>query len=371
MKKSRILLTALLAVLALSGAVLAAGGDSGDPLISLDYLQSIFLPKADAQIDSRLDAADSAAYSAAEEGWRATLAAAEANAGAQRADVFTEAQLKQGDLLTGPTGLQVVVLAGSVSVQFSSGTVIDVTSGSEVKSGAVLTANHRCLVAEDTTACFSTAGKTAVLRYCGPYVLSPSATTDYPAMASALKALGLFRGSDSGYAQGFDLEKTPTRMEALIMLIRLLGEENEALACTASQPFTDVPAWANAYAAYAYSMGYSNGVSAASFGTTAPASAEMYVEFLLRALRYSSTAQLDITDAPERAERAGVLTSGEVRALRAGSFLRADVVYLSYYALEMDRSGGGTLSDALIARGVFTSESYRAARAAVTSPRIG
>ena len=244
------------------------------------------------------------------------------------------------------------------------------TGGSEIKSGAQLSANHRYLVAEDTTARFAVSGKSAVLNYCGLYVLSPSAATDYPAMAGALRALGLFRGSDTGYGSGFDLGKEPTRMEALIMLIRLLGEEDAALRCTASHPFTDVPGWANAYAAYAYSMGYSNGMSAATFGTTTAASAEMYTEFLLRALRYSSTAQIDITDAPERAYFAGVLTAGEVSALRTGTFLRADVVYLSYYALETNQSGGGALSDALIARGVFTADAYRASRAAVTSERI-
>ena len=61
--------------------------------------------------------------------------------GAQRADVFTESRLKQGDILSGTTGLQVIVLAGSVNVQFSSGAVVDVTTGSEVKSGAALAEN--------------------------------------------------------------------------------------------------------------------------------------------------------------------------------------------------------------------------------------
>lgn len=107
------------------------------------------------------------------------------------------------------------------------------------------------------------------------------------------------------------------------------------------------------------------------FGTTMSASAEMYTEFLLRALRYSSTAQTDISNAPERAYFAGVLTSSEVSALRASAFLRADVVYLSYYALETNVNGGGTLSDVLIARGVFSDAAYRASRAMVTSARIG
>ena len=146
---------------------------------------------------------------------------------------------------------------------------------------------------------------------------------------------------------------------------------SEALTCTAYQPFTDVPDWALPYAAYAYSKGYTNGVSPTTFGTTMSASAEMYTEFLLRALRYSSTAQSDISNAPERAYFAGVLTAGEGSALRASAFLRADVVYLSYYALETNVSGGSKLSDTLIARGVFSDAAYRASRAMVNSARIG
>ena len=274
-------------------------------------------------------------------------------------------------MLSGPTGLQVIVFAGNVNVQFSSSAVIDVTTGSEVSSGASLAENHRYLVAEDTTALFAVTGKTAVLSYCGLYSLSPAPSVDYPAMAAALKTISLFRGSDTGYGEGFDLEKAPTRMEALIMLIRLLGEESEALTCTAYQPFADVPDWAEPYAAYAYAKGYTNGVEPTMFGTTMSASAEMYTEFLLRALRYRSTAQTDISNAPERAYFAGVLTSGEVSALRASAFLRADVVYLSYYALETNVNGGGALSDVLIARGVFSDAAYRTSRAMVTSARIG
>ena len=366
MKRPIALLASLLAVTVLATAATAAGGDSSDPLISLNYLQTTFTTKATSSIDAALDKSDQAAYAKAEAALRSTIAAAEANVGAQRADVFTESRLKQGDILSGTTGLQVIVLAGSVNVQFSSGAVVDVTTGS-----AALAENHRYLVAEDTTALFTVTGKTAVVNYCGFYSIASSSSVDYPAMAASLKTLTLFRGSDTGYGEGFDLEKTPTRMEALIMLIRLLGEESEALTCTAYQPFTDVPDWALPYAAYAYSKGYTNGVGPTTFGTTMSASAEMYTEFLLRALRYSSTAQSDISNAPERAHFAGVLTAGEVSALRASAFLRADVVYLSYYALETNVSGGSKLSDTLIARGVFSDAAYRASRAMVNSARIG
>ena len=351
MKRPLALLASLLAVTVLATAATAAGGDASDPLISLNYLQTTFTTKANSSIDAALDKADQAAYAKAEAALRSTIAAAEANVGAQRADVFTESRLKQGDI--------------------SSGAVVDVTTGSEVKSGAALAENHRYLVAEDTTALFTVTGKTTVVNCCGFYSIASSSSVDYPAMAASLKTLTLFRGSDTGYGEGFDLEKAPTRMEALIMLIRLLGEESEALTCTAYQPFTDVPDWALPYAAYAYSKGYTNGVGPTTFGTTMSASAEMYTEFLLRALRYSSTAQSDISNAPERAYFAGVLTAGEVSALRVSAFLRADVVYLSYYALETNVSGGSKLSDTLIARGVFSDAAYRASRAMVNSARIG
>ena len=369
MKKVSVL-ALFFALTVLAGVVFAAGGDSSDPLISLSYLQGTFRDKVDRSVDSKLDTSDKAAYAQAESALRAAISAAEANVGGNVADTFTERRLKQGDILSGATGLQVVVLAGNVTAQFSSGAVVDVTAGSEIQSGAALTANHRYLVAEDTSAQFTVVGKTAVMSYCGPFALTLSSTADYPAMASSLKTLGLFRGSDTAYGEGFDLEKAPTRMEALIMLIRLLGEEKEALSCTASFPFTDIPDWAEPYAAYGYSKGYTNGVSPTEFGTWMSASAEMYTEFLLRALRYSSTAQTDISTAPERAQAAGVLTAGEVSALRAQTFLRADVVYLSYYALETNVSGGTALSDTLVARGVFTADAYRFSRTMVTSARI-
>ncbi len=366
MKRPIALLASLLAVTVLATAAMAAGGDSSDPLISLNYLQTTFTTKATSSIDAALDKSDQAAYAKAEAALRSTIAAAEANVGAQRADVFTESRLKQGDILSGTTGLQVIVLAGSVNVQFflRRGRRRDDRQRGQKRRGTRGKSPLSRRRGHDGAFSPST-GKTAVVNYCGFYSIASSSSVDYPAMAASLKTLTLFRGSDTGYGEGFDLEKAPTRMEALIMLIRLLGEESEALTCTAYQPFTDVPDWALPYAAYAYSKGYTNGVGPTTFGTTMSASAEMYTEFLLRALRYSSTAQSDISNAPERAHFAGVLTAGEGSALRASAFLRADVVYLSYYALETNVSGGSKLSDTLIARGVFSDAAYRASRAMV------
>lgn len=44
---------------------------------------------------------------------------------------------------------------------------------------------------------------------------------DFTHCADALKDLGLFSGSDKGY----ELDRAPTRLEAGVMLVRLLGAE--------------------------------------------------------------------------------------------------------------------------------------------------
>lgn len=365
MKKRTALFSVLLAALLFLGYAAAAGGNADDPLISLDYLKNVFAPSALGTIDQRLDSSDQRISDAV------SASGGSAASPQSQASGWTERRFKQGDVITGYTGTQLLPLAGDVSVLLTAGSVVDATDAQELSSGTALHSNHRYLVAEDATAQFTVTSKTAVLDYRGPYEITPSTTPDYNAMASALKALSLFRGTGSGFGEGFELEKAPTRAEALVMLIRLLGEENAALSCTAPQPFSDVPEWVAPYVAYAYEKGYSNGVGDGKFGTTMTTSAAMYVEFILRALGYSSTAQTDISDALSRARAAGILTAGECAQLQSTPFLRADVAYLSYYALEVPLAGSGTtLQQKLSSAGVFTADAYRAARAQVTSARL-
>lgn len=374
MKKRAVFLSVLLAAVLLLGFASAAGGDAGDPLVSLEYLRSVFLPKAETAAREKLDASGAAVYEAAETKWRATVAGAEAAAGSEHAGTWTEARLKQGDVLSGLTGMQVTVLAGEVRAQFSSGAVVDVTDGTELVSGTALSIRHRYMVAEDTAALFTVSSRTSVLDYCGDYHFTLSASApDYSAMASALKALSLFKGTDTGYGEGFDLEAAPTRIQALVMLIRLLGEEDEALACVSPVPFKDISDgyWGRPYIAYAYEKGYTNGVEDNNFAPDRSASEGMYVEFILRALGYSDTTQTDVSTAADRAFLVGVLTAGERAALRANSFLRADVVYLSWHALSTPLSDGRlTLHEKLEAAGVFPAGAYDRALALVTSARL-
>ena len=179
--------------------------------------------------------------------------------------------------------------------------------------------------------------------------------SDAETKARALKALGLFRGvSDTD----FDLEREPTRAEALIILIRVLGKEKDAAAGGRSHPFTDVPAWANDYVAYAYETGLTKGVSATEFGT-GNASGAMVLTFMLRALGYSdANGDFRWNDPFPLAKQAGILPDG----VDTAHFWRADAVLVSYAALNAVVKGAGiTLGQKLFVAGVFTADAYAAA----------
>lgn len=374
MKLHGVIAAVFLIAALLVGAAAAVGGEADDPLVSLDYLTDTFAPAAERAAQEKLDASDSSVYQDIAAQWRAGVTAAETAASAERVRSWAETRLKHGDILSTLTGSQVLLLAGEASVQYASGAVVDVTEGSVLPSGGELKRDHRYLTAEDTAALFTVVSRTAVMSYCGDYHFSySSATPDYNAMASALKTLRLFRGTDTGFGGGFDLENTPTRIQTLIMLIRLLGEEDAALTRTGISPFDDVPQdyWGAPYVAYAVEKGYTNGVGGNRFAPDMVTTASMYVEFVLRALGYSDTTQTDVSTASARALSASVITGGEKAVLDTVDFLRADIVYLSWYALEVPVAQNmEPLHRRLEDAGVFTAADYRTARSLVSSARL-
>ena len=183
--------------------------------------------------------------------------------------------------------------------------------------------------------------------------------------AGALKSLGLFKGvSDTD----FDLNREPTRVEALVMLIRTLGEEDAATNGSYSHPFTDVPSWADAYVGYAWERGLTKGISATEFGS-GNASAAMYVTFMLRALGYSDGEGDFAWDNPfALARESGIVDDG----VDLTHFLRADVVEVSYAALSAKlKDGVKTLAEKLIDGGVFTAQKLTAAGAVLRGTEGG
>ncbi len=173
------------------------------------------------------------------------------------------------------------------------------------------------------------------------------------AMADDLKSLGLFKGvSDTDYA----LDRAPTRIEAVVMLLRTLGKETEVLNAGYSHPFTDVPEWANAYIGYAYETGLSQGVSETEFGS-GNASAAMYLTLVLRSLGYSDVDGRDFTwnDPYTLASEIGILAE----RVDTENFMRGDVVTISHAALSAKANGSDEpLAQQLIDAELFTMEEF-------------
>lgn len=186
-----------------------------------------------------------------------------------------------------------MLLAGSATISYTSGGVVDMTTAADVASGTAMTAQHRYLAAENTMCQLTITSDTAVLAPQGFYSVTKSDATDYNELANALKEMGLFKGGDTAYGDGLMLENAPTRIEGLIMFLRLLGEEEAALAVTDPCPFVDVPEWCQNYVTYAYAKGYTKGVGADSpelyFAPYVTITAGEYMTFVLRALGYQDS----------------------------------------------------------------------------------
>ena len=106
---------------------------------------------------------------------------------------------------------------------------------------------------------------------------------DFEYCADELSEIGVFKGTDKGY----ELEREPTRLEAGVVLVNLLGGEEDALSLSYSAPFTDVPDWGKPYVQYLYDNGLTKGISETEFGATDLCTKEQYLTFLLRVLGYT------------------------------------------------------------------------------------
>jgi len=187
-----------------------------------------------------------------------------------------------------------------------------------------------------------------------------SSITNY---ADELYALGLFKGTDTD-AEGnpiYSLEQPLTRLQALILTIRLLGLEEEALAYTGPNPFKDVTNSASVpYVAFAYSRGITRGVSATAFAPNRQVTCREFTTFLLRALGYSDDAGGDFKylEALNMALAIEMYNAELLADLSSGAFLRGDAVAAMVRALLTSIKGSDEilLIDTLVEAEVFPRE---------------
>lgn len=175
--------------------------------------------------------------------------------------------------------------------------------------------------------------------------------------ADALAQIGLFRGTGNGY----ELERATTRAEAITLLIRVLGKEDEALTGDFEHPFTDA-GWADAYIGYAYENNISKGISQTEFGSNMPIDHRQYSTLLLRALGYSDDVggQFRYSEAYEFALHKFATKKGP------DTFTRGELARLTYAALNTPMLGSSkTLAKELMSNKVFTQSQFAAAKARI------
>lgn len=168
-----------------------------------------------------------------------------------------------------------------------------------------------------------------------------ASSSTYENYAESLSNLGVFVGTGSG----FELDRAPTRIEGLVMLIRLLGAENDANNLRNSKlPFTDVPKWATGYVAYAYSNDLAKGISPSKFGSNNTMEAKAFITFLLRSLGYNDSAgDFSYNSALSFSKGIGLINDSTYSTLNSSTFLRGHIAKTAYDTLKFRYKNSDTL----------------------------
>ena len=175
--------------------------------------------------------------------------------------------------------------------------------------------------------------------------------------ADRLYELGLFQGVGvkADGSPDYALDRDLTRAEAVVLLVRLIGKETDALSGNWDAPFSDVPQWAMPYVGYAYENNLVFGIDSTVFAGFRRATPAEYLTFILRALGYSSDTDFQWNRAWVLTDEIGI-TDGQYGS-GAADFSRGDATEIAVSALSARMKGSEqTLYSYLEENGVFTEE---------------
>jgi len=181
-------------------------------------------------------------------------------------------------------------------------------------------------------------------------ILSAEDTTRYEEYAEKLATIGVFKGTPAG----FELDRQPTRLEGLVMLIRLLGKEDEALSIKdEASVFTDVPDWGIPFTNYAFKNGLTKGLGNGLFGSKQTLDAKSFYTFVLRALGYSEIeGDFVWSEASNVALSKNILSDETYKEIQTSLFKRGHVAQSSYNALfSKIKNSDKTLLETLVLSG--------------------
>ena len=140
MKKNRwvlrlVSLLAISCVLSTTVSLAAEAGSTGDPLVTLSYLNETFLGNILSAVDQKIAARNSQIVQ--------QLGGSVSTGGTSTASTFTVVTLSNGQTLTGQIGCEVMLRVGSaVCVSSSAPGLIDETAASTLNNGGGLVQNH-------------------------------------------------------------------------------------------------------------------------------------------------------------------------------------------------------------------------------------
>lgn len=215
----------------------------------------------------------------------------------------------------------------------------------------VLTSGASLAFAAEETGAADTAGESAAETYMIGELEVPYDENG----AAALDALGLFKGTGAGYA----LDENLTRAQAIVMVLRMIGEEDEVRAVIGDRHFIDTYGhWAGDAIEYAYGRGYINGASENECTSERNVTGREFVKMLLGAMGYDN---LTLENAYEKAVETDLLFDNYTRTAVATDgyeLKRSDVVRICRGALLIELPDGRMLKELLIERGVFTDAEF-------------
>ena len=178
--KKRLLIIACAAALLLGLRAFAAGGTSGDPLISVSYLMNTFFPQLQTAMAQRAERESATLRNDALDRIDAMgngKLGGEAMAGWTYNSHYKTADVKRGDTLTLYPGSGVVWMLGRGT---AGGGLVDVTTASEPEAGTLLESNHRYLNGAEQPVTVTVLSDAAQLSVEGYYALTRSSEVVTP-----------------------------------------------------------------------------------------------------------------------------------------------------------------------------------------------
>jgi len=148
-----------------------------------------------------------------------------------------------------------------------------------------------------------------------------------------------YYGFIEGTGNGLELDRSINRLEATVLMVRLLGipaSSGGSLDHIPEHTFSDVPEWANDYIRFGYDSNIIKGISESYFGSYEIMSEEQFLTLILRALEYEDEYGVFQWDNPwDISVKLGLID--DAPPIVSKNFDRGDACKIIYKALSKEK----------------------------------